>query len=650
MALTGVMGADFSKFTDAVDGAEIKLRNFESGAAKVATSLSKMGNAFSGQKVVQDATLMAKVFEEMGGAASFTEKELVRMNATATEAIAKLTALGKDVPPGIQRIADETKGAATASESWSASLAKVVAGYLSFQAAQAAARAAVEFIKDIAAQAGALADLSAQTRIGVEDLQILGNAMRDFGVDQDQLGKALFKLNKQIAGGDDSIAAALKTMGLTLEQVRGMKGTQLFETLQDGLSKLNGGLRDTTAVTLYGDKLGMVMSGAAEGSQEAIDKARELNEVMSEDAVQALDRASEAWDRWTNKAKAWVATNILGPTIKGIEDYIAVAEKAGNTDTALASYKDMLMTALGKEKHYLDDLALSVGVDTNATEDNTRATRDAADAKNNFGVQVGTLTDLLKKQREEWAKHVADVKERNENNAKGIALMERDFQLAQARAAFDKEQLEIDKKKHETGKAYVDQMTEIAKVNKAAADFQKNIPIEQAKIDEENKKLIASWGAAGAASTEAGSKAVDGATEAAMAQAQLNTQINLTIGNVKEWIELQQYSAAANAILSQNGLYTSGSQYENIARMGSAFTGILPGRAAGGPVNAGQAYVVGEQGPELFIPNVGGAIAAGGGSSITNIFHLVDTESNLARRVSEQIMRQVRAGTQLATT
>ena len=36
--------------------------------------------------------------------------------------------------------------------------------------------------------------------------------------------------------------------------------------------------------------------------------------------------------------------------------------------------------------------------------------------------------------------------------------------------------------------------------------------------------------------------------------------------------------------------------------------GKLPGQAAGGPVSSGQAYVVGERGPELFIPNSSGNI------------------------------------------
>lgn len=38
----------------------------------------------------------------------------------------------------------------------------------------------------------------------------------------------------------------------------------------------------------------------------------------------------------------------------------------------------------------------------------------------------------------------------------------------------------------------------------------------------------------------------------------------------------------------------------------SLFSGA---RAAGGPVDAGSAYLVGEQGPELFVPNTSGTIA-----------------------------------------
>lgn len=41
----------------------------------------------------------------------------------------------------------------------------------------------------------------------------------------------------------------------------------------------------------------------------------------------------------------------------------------------------------------------------------------------------------------------------------------------------------------------------------------------------------------------------------------------------------------------------------------------LPGRATGGPVAPGRAYVVGERGPELFVPTASGRIDANGQSA-----------------------------------
>lgn len=44
----------------------------------------------------------------------------------------------------------------------------------------------------------------------------------------------------------------------------------------------------------------------------------------------------------------------------------------------------------------------------------------------------------------------------------------------------------------------------------------------------------------------------------------------------------------------------------------SSVLSIGGARAAGGPVDAGTAYLVGEQGPELFVPQTGGTVVANG--------------------------------------
>jgi len=62
-------------------------------------------------------------------------------------------------------------------------------------------------------------------------------------------------------------------------------------------------------------------------------------------------------------------------------------------------------------------------------------------------------------------------------------------------------------------------------------------------------------------------------------------------------------------------------------------------RAAGGPVMSGQAYTVGEFGPETFVPAGSGSIRAGGGGGNTtiNINGVIDAES--ARRSIEKLLQ-----------
>lgn len=84
---------------------------------------------------------------------------------------------------------------------------------------------------------------------------------------------------------------------------------------------------------------------------------------------------------------------------------------------------------------------------------------------------------------------------------------------------------------------------------------------------------------------------------------------------------------AINAISSFLGPKTGGSFLPNVKFQPSAFSmpSLLPGRAQGGSVMAGQPYLVGERGPELFMPGRSGGIArAGSFGGGTNIVVNVD--------------------------
>lgn len=72
----------------------------------------------------------------------------------------------------------------------------------------------------------------------------------------------------------------------------------------------------------------------------------------------------------------------------------------------------------------------------------------------------------------------------------------------------------------------------------------------------------------------------------------------------------------------------------NMGLKAIGFNVQLPGRAAGGPVSAGSPYIVGERGPELFMPSGSGTIipnnrlAAGGTTNVTNNYiNAIDVKS-----------------------
>jgi phage-related protein len=79
---------------------------------------------------------------------------------------------------------------------------------------------------------------------------------------------------------------------------------------------------------------------------------------------------------------------------------------------------------------------------------------------------------------------------------------------------------------------------------------------------------------------------------------------------------------------------------------------LLGGRASGGPVHPGGAYMVGERGPELFVPGAAGNIVpnGGGGGGLTVIVNALDPVSAATAVVRAIEEYEARNGTKFART
>lgn len=90
------------------------------------------------------------------------------------------------------------------------------------------------------------------------------------------------------------------------------------------------------------------------------------------------------------------------------------------------------------------------------------------------------------------------------------------------------------------------------------------------------------------------------------------------------------------------------------AGLQSIFSSFMPGlggifggfRASGGPVMSGKAYMVGEKGPEMFIPNTSGRIAANSNSAggVRNSFTIVVNGARGNTEISQMVEQGVKAG------
>jgi hypothetical protein len=350
MAITGSFLADFASFTTACTNAEVSLKGFEGSSAKVETQLNRMTDSLSGVKIVQQATIAAQAVETIGGVSRLTEAELARVGATATEAAAKLRALGQDVPAGIQKIADAAKDASASTSKWGSALS-TASGFLGAFGIQASLSGVVSFTKSVFDSASAIHDMAERLGISSEAVQGFKFAAEQAGSSMDAVGSAVTKMNKNLAEGDKSTIAALKSAGLEFQTVRAMKPEEAFLAIADAIAKMPDPMEQSdVTLKLFGKSAAELLPAIKEGFRGAAEGAQK----MSNDTVDALEKAQDAWDKLGHSvtivsgtiiAGAIDATHNVTSSWKDFGIFISnVATMGWGAATALAAMNDQVQT------------------------------------------------------------------------------------------------------------------------------------------------------------------------------------------------------------------------------------------------------------------------------------------------------------------
>jgi transcriptional regulator with XRE-family HTH domain/DNA-binding transcriptional regulator YiaG len=304
-AITGKFAADFTPFFTAVQQADASLKDFQAGAGRVGTSLDNMANAFSGKKVLEQAALMEKAFQDLAKQGiGLTTSELQRMGATAQEATEKMRAMGIEVPPGIQKIADAAKEVTKAQQDAKKDSIDF-GGTLRDLAASVGVGfsigAVVEFGKAVIEAGSQINDMSERLGISTDAVQGFKYAAEQTGSSLDAVGSALNKMNEKLAEAAPTTIHALTDLHLKFDDIRSMKPEDAFLAITDALQAMKDPMEQARLRTeLLGKGAKELGPAITEGFRKLASEAPK----MSAEAIAACDQVGDAWNRLSLTVKA----------------------------------------------------------------------------------------------------------------------------------------------------------------------------------------------------------------------------------------------------------------------------------------------------------------------------------------------------------
>jgi len=215
---------------------------------------------------------------------------------------------------------DETKPGLNKSEggikSWAGGMRGKVAGALAGIGASIAAFASVSKLFERTADLSAVGKQAAALGIASDTFMGLSAAAKQAGVEGEQFGTLLQKAQVKIAEGSPDVQAALSSVGLSLEQLRGKTPDQIFYAVADGMAGVSDqGARALAATKLFeeeGAKLLPVLGRGSAGLKEFVAQQKAMGAALSQSD---MDSVLHAQARITQ----------LGERVEGVMNRMVVA-------------------------------------------------------------------------------------------------------------------------------------------------------------------------------------------------------------------------------------------------------------------------------------------------------------------------------------
>lgn len=474
---------------------------------------------------------------------------------------------------------------------------QAAAGYLTLSAA-------VQGAKDAMAEFGNIADQAAATGLDAEFLQGLAYQASLGGVAFDELSGSLatFSRNSALAvEGKGKMVAALKALNpALLESVRAATSNEeRIRLVADALeTEQDASRRAAIATAAFGDagaKIASVLAGGSASIDAFQQKAKDLGIVVSRELIAKADELGDEFD---------TVTKVLDIQLK----------------QALINLGPLLVWLTGLAAGFAKTMNF-VADSNNPTSSQSLATLETRLKQLRSGGQgitgkggTAALDAAEKKRKAEIAKVTAEIFKRADYGS-----VEKLTSAAPPVAAAIPT-LDDMASRDEAAKAAIRQA-------EAVKDVIADLEFEQQALGKSaiDQKVMAALRQAGAGATDAQRARIE---ELVRSTEEERRQVELLQGTYEEFADIGKSAVRGVVDAMKDGTVTGeelGNVLSNIAdrltnlfldnalsgitgdSVGGFFKGLF-GRAAGGTVNRGQAYTVGERGPELFVPGTAGTI------------------------------------------
>lgn len=257
------------------------------------------------------------IFTKLGGEISGAGNDIKKFGDDIDSAKSKAQSIGGIFDAEFNKIA----GAFTAGNLAAEGFQKIIS--VAFDAAQAV----VQGFSDALDLGGRLNELSSRTGETAGKLLVLETAFKNSGLQADQVGTAINKLQnfmQDAANGGEKQRAAMQSLGVSMSDLAGKTPTEQMQVFADKIA----GIEDPTARAaaaseVFGDKLGgkllPLFSDFSGNLEDARAKVGSLEQVMDENAA-TFDAAAETFDAVKSKVMAFAA-GVLSEALPALKDF-----------------------------------------------------------------------------------------------------------------------------------------------------------------------------------------------------------------------------------------------------------------------------------------------------------------------------------------